>query len=388
MTARPLRQVPVHYLRPNHTSWTPPSLISFDTETRSEIVDDSEVMTLRLWCARFTDRRAPKRVTPISDSADGLIADDLSVQIHRWTRQRRTVWAYAHNLGFDLCTSNLVDNMLKLGWHVTEFAVSSGSPFVRLRIGDCSLTLSDSWSWFGTRLEDVADAVGMTKPPLPADTDTPEQWLERCKADVDILHESMLTLMDWWDSEDLGKWNITGAASGWNAMRHIPSPQRILIRPDDSECDHDRRAIYGGRRSIWHTGNYRYGHYTEMDLEKAYTTVCRDLPLPMGRQSTFASLPANHRWLDCTRWGVIAECVISTDTATVPVRIGHSVWYPVGRFRTTLAGPDIRECRDMGILESVGPGWLHQLGYSLRPWAMWCLDSLSDETGNTPSVAN
>lgn len=351
------------------------------------MVDDHEVMTLRLWCARFTDRRAPKRVTPISDEADGLMADDLSVQIHKWTRQRRTVWAYAHNLGFDLSTSNLVDNMLRLRWQVTEFAVGGQSPFVRLRLGDCSLTLSDSWSWFGVPLDHVADAMDMVKPPLPKPDDTPELWLERCRADVNILHDAMLTLMDWWDDEELGRWNLTGAASGWNAMRHIPTPQKILIRPDDDECDHDRRAIYGGRRSIWHTGGYRYGHYTEMDLEKAYTTVCRDLPLPMGRQCTFTSLPVDHRWLDCARWGAIAECVINADTACVPVRIGHGVFYPVGRFTTTIAGPDIAEARRLGYLESVGPGWLHHLGYPLRPWAQWCLSSLSDDKGRVPEVA-
>jgi hypothetical protein len=71
----------------------------------------------------------------------------------------------------------------------------------------------------------------------------------------------------------------------------------------------------------------------------------------------------------------------------VPCRVAGAVWYPVGRFTTTLAGPDIRELRDNGALESVGAGWLHQLGYALRPWAEWCLASLADDTGRTPDVA-
>lgn len=384
---RPLREVPVHYLRANHVSWTPPSLVSFDTETSSQFDGDDEVMTLRLWCARFTDRRAPKRVTPIDIYADGMFGDDLAIWLHKYCKQRRTVWGYAHNLGFDLCTSSLIENLIALRWHVTEFAVNSGSPFVRLRNGDSSLTLSDSWSWFNTRLADVADAMGMRKPPLPKDTDSREDWLKRCMADTEILHNAMLALMDWWDSENLGKWNITGGASGWNALRHIPAPQRILIRPDDSECDHDRSAIYGGRRQTWQAGASRYGHYSEVDIVKAYTTVCSNMPLPLARQAVFTELPVTHRWLNCDRWGVIAECVVSTDTARVPCRLGNSVWYPVGRFRTSLAGPDIRELRDHGELESVGKGWLHQLGYALRPWAEWCIDSLADESGRTPEVA-
>lgn len=384
---RPLRNVPTHYLRANHTSWTPPSVFSFDTETRSAYDDDNEIMTLRLWGARFTDRRAPKRVTPVDEYADGIFGDDLAIWLHKLCKQRRTIWGYAHNLGFDICTSGLIDHLLALRWQVTEFAVNSGAPFVRLRHGESSLTLADSWSWFGTRLEDVADAMNMRKPPLPEDTDSREDWLRRCMADTEILHNAMLTLMDWWDDENLGRWNVTGGASGWNAMRHIPAPQRILIRPDDSECDHDRKAIYGGRRFTWLSGNSRYGHYSEVDIYKAYTSVCKHMPLPMARTATFTNLPVTHRWLDCERWGVIAECVITTDEARWPVRIGNSVWYTVGTFATTLAGPDIRAARESNNLVCVGAGWLHQLGYALTPWAQWCLNAIADDSGRTPDVA-
>ena len=387
MTTRPRRDIPVHYLRPNHTSWTPPSVFSFDTETQSEYIADDEVMTMRLWCARFTDRRAPRNVMPVDDTAHGDTGEDLAHIIHKWAGHRRTTWGYAHNLSFDLCTSSLIQELTLLGWDVTEFAVSSGSPFVRMRRGDHGLVLSDSWSWFNAPLMTVADAIGMRKPPLPGDDDTEEMWRQRCLADTNILQQAMLALMDWWDDNALGRWNITGSSSGWNAMRHIPSHDRILIRPDDSECTHDRGAIYGGRRYCWRAGDSTYGHYSEVDIEKAYTTAVRDLPIPSGRQAQFHSLPLDHRWLDCARWGVIADCTIRTDTPLWPTRLGTAVFYPVGEFRATLAGPDIKEARDLGALAKVGPGWLHRLGYALRPWATWCISSMQDNDTSTPDVA-
>lgn len=362
-------------------------MISFDTETRSRMEGDKELMTLRLWSAAFCDRRAPKRRQPIDETDDGVFADDLVFTVHRWAKMRRTVWAYAHNLGFDLCTSDLVPGLVRLGWEVTDFAVNSGSPFVRMHHKDSSLTLVDSWSWFGVRLEDVADTIGLKKPPLPKDTDTDDDWRNRCRMDVQILHTAILALMEWWDINELGNWSITGGASGWNAMRHIPSPQDILIRPDNDECDHDRRAIYGGRRTCWISGHSRYGHFSEVDIYKAYTSVCRYMPLPSGRQCRFDSLPTDHRWIHNDRFGVIAECDIQTDDARFPVRMANSVWYPVGTFRTTLASPDITEAREIGALLRVGAGWLHRLSYSLRPWATWCISALSDDTGTTPEVA-
>lgn len=349
--------------------------------------DDTEVMTMRLWCARFTDRRAPKRITPVDESEDGMFPEDIAIWLHKLCKQRRTVWGYAHNLGFDLTVSNLIDNMVRLHWEVTEFAVNSGSPFVRLRHGDNSLTLSDSWSWFQCPLETVADAMNMTKPPLPKPDDTVESWLHRCRMDADILHNAMLTLMDWWETNGLGRWNITGSASGHNAMRHIPAQQRILIRPDDSECDHDRTAIYGGKRFAWFSGDANYGHFTEIDIEKAYTNVVASFPLPTGRQCQFSSLPNDHRWIDNPRWGIIATATISTDRPNYPVRIGNHVWYPVGTFITSLASPDIVEAKAKGHLVSIGKGWLHNLGFALRPWAQWCIGSMADETGQVPEVA-
>lgn len=342
---------------------------------------------MRLWCARFTDRRAPKRRMPMDETCDGTTGEDLAHMIHKWANSRRTTWGYAHNLAFDLCTTDLVQELLYLGWEVTEFAVGTGSPFVRLRRGDHGLVLSDSWSWFMTSLEIVADTIGEAKQPLPHEDDPDDKWLARCKTDADILHDAMLTLMDWWDDNELGNWTVTGSASGWNALRHRPSADRILIRPDDDECDHDRRAIYGGKRYAYYSGDSTVGRYTEIDIEKAYTTACRDLPLPVGRQCTFLSLPVDHKWLDCTRWGVVAKVTISTDEPRWPVRAGNAVWYPVGEFITTLAGPDVLEARTLGALVAVGPGWLHKLGYALRPWAEWCIDSMADDNTATPDVA-
>lgn len=387
MTARPLRKVPVHYLRPNHTSWTPPSVFSFDTETRSQMDGDTEVMTMRLWCARFTDRRTPKRTTPVDESDDGMFPEDIAIWIDKMCKRRRTVWGYAHNLGFDLTTTNLIDNLVQLHWEVTEFAVNSGAPFVRLRSGDNSLTLSDSWSWFQSPLEKVAEAMGMTKPPLPKEDDTIEQWLDRCRADTNILHDAMITLMDWWEANDLGRWNITGSASGHNAMRHVQTQQRILIRPDDDECDHDRTAIYGGKRFAWISGDATYGHFSEIDVEKAYTNTVRHYPLPSGRQCKFAGLPNDHRWIDDPRWGIIARTTIQTDKPDYPVRVANHVWYPVGTFTTTLASPDITAARKAGHLVSIGAGWLHHLNTALKPWADWCVKSMTDQSGATPDVA-
>jgi hypothetical protein len=381
------RIVPVHYLRPNESVWTPPALICLDTETATTLEGDSEVLSLRLWCAHYADRRPPKGKIARDEWADGDSGEELAHQLHEWTRDRRSVWLYAHNLHFDLSTSDLVNQLIMLKWEVTDFAVDGGSPFVQMRRGDRHLTICDSWSWMPQRLEDIGQAVGIAKPPLPAGSDSRVEWLHRCRIDTEILSQAMLTLMRWWDDNQLGRWSITGGSSGWNVMRHIPAPRRILIDPDPVKVAADREAIYGGRRGCWRTGDLPAGRYSELDLERAYTAVCAEFPLPLERMVAFDSLPVDHAWVTSERHGILAKVLVETDTPRWPCKADGRVWYPVGRFWTVLAGPDIAEAARLGCLREIGAGWMHKLGRALRPWALWCIDGQRDDNQDVPAVA-
>lgn len=381
------RAIPVHYLRPNESVWTPPALICFDTETSAVDDGNNEVHSLRLWVARFTDRRPPSKVQPRDDYARGHTGEELAHQLHAWCHYRKTVWCYAHNLHFDLCTSGLVQELTALGWAVTDFAVDGQVPFVRFERGGQRLAVCDSWSWLPVKLAEVGAAVGVTKPPLPTQDGAEASWWDRCRADVTILSTAMLTLMQWWDDNELGRWSITGGSSGWNMMRHMPSHRKILINPDDTRVAFDRLAIYGGRRGMWRTGTLPAGRYSEMDIQRAYTTSCKDHPLPVEPLTRFDSLPVDHPWVISQRYGIIARVLIATDKARWPVRVNGRVWYPVGSFWTVLAGPDIAEAKRLGALRRIGAGYVHKLGYALRPWAIWCLDGQADTTGQVPDVA-
>lgn len=379
-----MRDVPAHYLRNNERQWSPPSIMILDTETRV-IQEDPEVQGMRLWVAQIVDRRKQNGRDPRCELADGDTVKELADQVCAWAKQRNTVWVYCHNLAFDLTVTRLPILMCARGWEVSDAAVDSRSPWLRLSKGRHTLTFCDSHSYFPVALATVGSAVRIPKPPLPEGDDR-DSWLARCTADVLILAEAMLSLLDFWDDNGLGNFSITGSACGWNAMRHMPSPWRVLVVPDDDRRGFDRRAIYGGRRGVWHCGDLPAGRYVEADFERAYTVVAAELPLPVRPGYKFESLPISHRLISDPHWGIIAECVIETDTPRWPVKMHGRVWYPVGRFTTTLAGPDILEARNLGCLVSVGKGWVHALGYYMRPWARWCLAMQAAGAEGVPDV--
>jgi len=376
------RVVPVHYLRPNHAEWTPPVLCGLDTETYQ---GDDGVQTLRLWCASVVSRPDGHTDPSSRRDASGDTRSGLAVQLDEWSRAHPTLWVYAHNLAFDMAVSRLPVELCALGWEITDYALDGRSPWMRLSRGRRRITLADSWSWVPSSLDIIGGAVGIAKPALPDDTDSREAWMRRCSSDVDILMAMMGQLMDWWETEARGKWSVTGAASGWNAYRHIPTPYKVVIDPDEEGISLERAAVYGGRRSVARVGPQSPSQYVEADFERAYTVAARDMPLPFRRMRRFESLPIDSGLIGDERWGLVAEVTIETDRPRWPVRAGGRVWYPVGRFRTTLAGPEIADARDRGALRAIHKGHSYRLAPHMRPWATWCL-GIADERNTAVPV--
>jgi len=377
------RVVPVHYLRANHTEWSPPVLVGIDTETRR--VGDS-AQALRCWVASVVARPNGRTDWQSRVDADGTTAKGLASTLDSWSRSRQTMWVYAHNLSFDLAVTRLPVELHAIGWEVTDFALDGRSPWMRLAKGRSRITLADSWSWLPTSLGIIGGQVRIEKPILPDDADDAQTWLTRCRSDVDILMAAMGQLMDWWATTGRGRWTVTGAASGWNAYRHTESPFRVVIDPNPEGVAHERRAIYGGKRWVGQVGSLTPGQYAEADFSRAYTTIAAHLPLPHRRMRAFTSMSIDDERICSERWGIIAEVTLDADRPQWPKRASGRVWYPVGRFRTTLAGPEIAYARERGSLVAIHAGYTYQLTPHMAPWAEWCLQVADEASVDTPSV--
>lgn len=378
--------MPVHRLRPNETVWSPPSVIFLDSETRWERTEKAELHRLRLWAACHVDRRGTPKRFDMPAWGWGETADELAGWINGRMVGRDCVWLYAHNLNFDLVVTRLVDMMGEVGWVLKDCSVGQGPPWLRLGKRSKTLTVCDSWSWLPESLESLATRMGTGKRPLPENVAGMGEWFARCASDVELLARAVLSLMDWWDEQKLGRWTISGAGSGWNAMRHVRSAQRHVIDPEPELVSFDRLAIRGGRKDAAFVRATTGGPFAELDMESTHATICRELRLPFRRGRLFDSLPLDAIEVDGQHVGPIAECLIRCDTPRYPVRWRGVTWFPVGTFRTVLAGPEIAWARENGDLITIGRGQMHRLGLSLQDWAGWVLDPTWGGTAVVPPV--
>lgn len=373
--------MPPHWLRRNEGTRTPHRVIILDTETRPEQVGRDECHTLRWWHARHIRRHvASARTDPITDVAgDGLaelarVVDELCITKH-------STWLYTHNLGFDLQVSRLPELLAELGWEIADIGITGRSPWLRMHQGRRRLVLADSTSWLPAPLKDIGESLGIDKVHIPDWQNAADDDIAvRCLFDVEILAAAMIGIMDWWDENDMGRWQWTGPGCGWAAFRHRFLNSKILMDPEPERLGLERQAVYGGRREAYKIGDLGDGHYADLDFEAAYPQIASSIELPRRAiarvpfmtHEAYGQLPSD--------WGILSECTVTTTVPVVPCRIDGHIYYPVGEFQTVLAGPDIAGAIEAGAIIDLGDTIIYQLEPFLADWGKW-ITGVIDGTG-------
>lgn len=384
---RTLRPVQPHWLRRNEGSRTPHRVLFIDAETRPVMAGADETHELRWWHARHVRRHVERPRGPVALDYAGEDPGELAGLVDGLSIAKQSTWVYTHNLGFDLQVTRLPELLHAKGWQIVDIGITGRSPWIRMAKGRRRLVMADSTSWLPAPLKDVGEAVAIDKPHI-ADftTATDEDIAVRCLMDTAILAEAMLTIMDWWDANDMGRWQWTGPGCGWTAFRHKFLDSKVLMDPEPSRLALERRAIYGGRREAWRIGDLGPGKYADLDFEAAYPTIASCTPLPrrpiarvrrMTREA-YAALPED--------LGVLSECVVTTDVPVVPCRHGGHVLYPVGKFTTVLSSPDIDGAIAAGATVDLGDTIIYQLEPYLAAWGKWVIGVVDGSGEQVPAV--
>jgi hypothetical protein len=377
----------IHWLRENASDRTPFRVLIVDTETRPRSPDEPDIHVLRIWCARLVRRQGIDPELPRTEDYRGHTAAELAQLVDKLVKRDRTLWLMTHNLSFDLAVTALPVALADIGWTLTEGALTSDSPWCRMKRKDKRLTIADTWSWMPSSVEAIGDLMGVPKLPLPDYDADDAEWWDRCERDVDITARGITELMDWWTENKLGVWSVTGPACGWSTYRHQRPAPAVLIDPDPVARDYEARAVTGGRRDVRRTGQLPHGLYADLDLSTAHLTVMGNLPLPMRRERPFDRLELDDVALRSRVLDVLAECELDVKVPRYPWQSGAGVFYPVGRFRTVLAGPEIREAIARGELVSIGRGYRYTTGHHMMPWAVWLARLLDPDQSEAPAVA-
>jgi hypothetical protein len=317
------------------------------------------------------------------------------------SRPRRVVWAFAHNVLFDLWVlqfPELIDSgVFKLTLpHDTRGLQQKGKRGSgRGFLGQCSIdrgatiikgvyrgrriNFVDSYNYFRGGVAAIGSSIGVSKLPMPTKDACEHDWFQYCSRDVQVIEQAVTGLMREWRANDLGNWQPTIASLAFSSYRH-----RFMSRPivahncqEISNLEHD--AYYDGRTAPYYVGSLgsagqlfdglspqSFGQSVNppqppayhVDVNSLYPSVMRGNLYPVEALSGSAGRPIVWQppsvgWLkdQLDTYLCVAICAIETDVDWYPVKTPEGCRYPTGRFWTTLCTPEVKLALDNNHLK-------------------------------------
>lgn len=360
-------------MRSNDTARQPNAFCVFDCEAFRTPGRFGEIQTFRLAVARWRDRHANDCPWNPPETFQTTDPGALWLWISRRAKRHERLVCVAHNAAYDLRVSEAIPRLAALGWALDPPLVGPRGTTLRFTYKRYGITVIDSLNWLPAKLEEIGPMVGAVKAPLPADDAPESEWFERCRGDVDILDAAWMRLMGWVESDDLGTWQRTGAGQAMTVWRHRFLSHRVLIHRDEPARAAEREGAWCGRAEAWRVGRFTAGPYDEWDLKTAYGRIMADCEVPTVLrqhvvQPTARALSAARR-----RHAVLARVHVTTDVPCVPHQAPERIWWPVGRFRTTLWDHEWALVEAHGGTVEVEEAWIYDRAPALQRFARWAM---------------
>jgi hypothetical protein len=377
---------PRHYIRRIKTTSIPNRFIYLDSEAHETNDGFTKVQTFRL---AVTCRESWSKDRHDWAKADWVVHHDPG---ELWDyidgsclSAGRTV-VVAHNLGYDLRITEALRHILPKGWINHRQSISGTNISFHFRRGGQSLVLTDSMSYFNMSLEKVAGLMATEKVPLPAFTVSDDEWMNRCRTDVEILRAACHDVWAWIRDDDLGWWQRTGPSMAWANWRHMFKPYGVESHEITEIKDIEGQSCYTGRCEAWRHGHLKRNEYTDWDLPLAYPSVCRDIELP-GNFYTCTTPKYYSKTFPYVRgrralWH--AEC--STSVPVLPWHDEPGFVWPVGEFRGWWWDDEIALALDHGAEVIPDKVILYNKSDLLKGWAEWITNYITNGTETSTPI--
>lgn len=353
-----------HILGRNHTTDLPQHFIVVDTETLPEASPLGQTIhKLNFGMAIYFTMPVGRKKKPRRELFKFTQASSFWEWLNSKLTSKVRMVVSAHNLAFDFLVLRGME-FLPLYDFKIGYPILGGTRFItKAKRKNNSLWFIDSMNYIPTSLAAIGQSLGLAKLDMPAPSAPQSEWDTYCERDVTILEMFWRSLIDFYREHDLGAFASTAASMAFNAFRHKHMHYPIYIHNQPDSCERERESYYGGRCECFRLGLQAAQPYTMLDVNSMYPFVMHERTYPVklcfNRQapplSKFESIMAGYQ--------CVATVGLDTDLPMYPTRRNDKLIFPIGRFQTTLADPELREAMQRGHIQYVK----HLIAYDHEP---------------------
>jgi DNA polymerase type B, organellar and viral len=387
----------MHAIKRNHSREHPRNLVFTDTEAIGRNPADGERETRLLFRLSVSQR---VRHNGSDYTPDEMVAHYRPKDWWDWLlagcTDKTVTWVFAHNMWFDLTMLGIqgmmdygrikLTNKHKVCKACTEgsclrckcwrgcISLDPGASFATLLVDKKRINFVDSFNFYRTSLVDIGNSHGMTKGIMPTELDGADEWLMYCRQDVNILKVAMCELIRNWYVNDLGNFQLTAPGLAFSCYRHRFMSQSIVPHQNKDVQNDEIAAYFGGETTVFFRGRITQtkenlydeggertrngepelcGPVYHVDCNSLYPYVMHEQMYPamyLGSLNHPAVSEIEDRLWD---YSVVASVEIDSQSRTFPFRCGGRIWYPNGRFPTTLCTPELHAAIAGGMVSRI-----------------------------------
>lgn len=347
-----------HYWKQAGAKVAPANIVCFDTETwhgdKAEC-DGGEFHTLRLGCALAyrLERGKRTRTARVTFTRPADFFRFVSGRLDR----RRPLWVFAHNASYDAGIVGLWEWLRANNVLVEKPAISGTLFYLRCLYKGCVLVFADTCNYYHCSLAELGRSVGIPKGAMPNQDAPDSEWETYCRRDVEVTAAGIDALIAFNRKERLGPWQPSIAGLAFSGYRARFMEHKILVHDNKPCLQLERGCYYGGLVETPRIGAVPDCPVYELDVCSMYPSMCQfDLPYYLEHYSERVGpqLVAKLR----REYMLAAEVTIESLDTTYPKRLKTGTYYPLGRYVTCLAHPELCHAIDNGHVK-----WFHRVAW-------------------------
>jgi hypothetical protein len=221
------------------------------------------------------------------------------------------------------------------------------------RDGSRSLLWLDLQNFLPAPIRETAAWLSL---PYPRTDNDDGRWIstdDGAKWRATVTLRALQTWIDFCRRFNLGYFSATLAGQAFNAYRHRFMQHEIFVHVHDDVIKIEKEANIGARVEIFFRGRAPKGDYVQLDVTSFYGSVMLGNLFPTKQVGHVRRIGPGKLADLLERYATIARVEIATEVPRFPVRDNGKVIYPVGRFVTTLASPELKDALATGAIARV-----------------------------------